>query len=176
MSTESVGKPWVLKASPNWTSGLRPTAKGVNPKDALGYAKVPLHLVPETGIILQAVCMDDGNIKYGPYNYRVEPIEMLGYLSAAKRHISAVMEGQDFDSVTGKPHLGYAMATLGIVIDGWVNGTILDNRPLQSVGGLMIDMLSSVPGAEPRSPEDYRKIFDTIQAAGKAMRNARDRT
>lgn len=171
MTTES--KPYELKRSPNWTSGLRPTAKGVNPKDAIGNLKVPMHLVPVPSMVLQALCMDDGNVKYGPFNFRVEPIEMLGYLSAAKRHIDAFIDGQDYESVTGKPHLGYALSTLGIVADGWFNGTIIDNRPLPGVGGMMIDMLSMKPGETSRSPEDYRKIFEAIQAAGKAQANAR---
>lgn len=163
--------PWALQKSPNWVSGLQNADKiGVNPKDALGSAKVPLHLVPAASKILQAVCMDDGNIKYGPYNYRMEPILSLGYLSAAMRHIEATIDGQDYDSVTGKPHVGYALATLGIYVDCWFNGNMIDNRPVPGVGGTMIDLLSTVPGAELRSPGDYRKIFETIQAAGKAKK------
>lgn len=163
-------KPWILKHSPNWTSGLRNAdVVGVNPKDALGSAKVPLHLIPSTSLICQAICMDDGDIKYGPFNYRIEPIQAVGYLSAAKRHIEAFTDGQEYDSVTGKPHLGYALATIGIVLDAWFNGSLIDNRPVQGVGGLLIDRLSSIPGKDPRSPAELRVIFDEIQAVGRAQ-------
>lgn len=167
-------QPWVLKPSPGWTSGLRPSAEvGINPKDIIGSAKVPMHLIPVTSIILQAYCMDDGNIKYGPYNYRVEPIQAIGYLAAAKRHIDAFMDGQEYDTVTGKPHLGYALATIGIVIDAWFNGTLIDNRPVQGIGGELIDRLSSIPGAETRSPAELKVIFDQVRELGRQQFLAR---
>lgn len=176
MTTHTNDPPWILKPANTWVSGLRPTdQEGVNPKDKFGSAKVPLHLVPTTSLVCQAICMDDGNIKYGPYNWRMEPIQAIGYLGAAKRHIDAFLDGMDYDSVTGKPHLGYALATIGIVLDAWLNGTLIDNRPIPGIGGQMIDLLSSIPGAPPRSPEDYRQIFEKLQALGKDQANARNK-
>ena len=175
--SEEDKKPWVLSPAPGWTSGLRKTdQEGINPKDRFGSAKVPLHLVPPTSIIIQAICMDDGNIKYGPYNTRVEPIQCLGYLSAAMRHIQAFLDGQEYDSVTGKPHLGYAQATVGLVLDAWFNGTLIDNRPVQGVGGHLIDQLSTIPGATPRSPEQLKAIFDKIREIGIEQTKARKGT
>src|ERR1044072_8955362 len=55
-----------LKRSSKWLSGLRPTKEaGRNPKDELGDLKVPLDLLSGPAQVLQAMCMDDGNIKYG---------------------------------------------------------------------------------------------------------------
>ncbi len=169
-----LGKPWILKAASNWVSGLRNAdKKGINPKDALGAAKVPMHLVPPASTILQALCMDDGNIKYGPYNTRMEDIQAIGYIAAAKRHLDAYMDGQDYDSITGKPHLGYALATIGLVIDAWLNGTLIDNRPVPGIGGQLLDELAMKPGEEPRSPTQLRDIFDKVAAHGKQQTEER---
>lgn len=167
-------KPWILERAKNWVSGLRNADKvGVNPKDQLGAAKVPMHLVPPASTILQALCMDDGNIKYGPYNVRMEPIQAIGYISAAKRHLDAYLDGQDYDPLTGKPHLGYALATIGLVIDAWLGGTLIDNRPVPGIGGALLDALAMKPGEEPRSPEDYRRIFAEVEAFGKRQTEER---
>jgi len=167
-------KPWILKAASNWVSGLRNASRvEINPKDALGAAKVPMHLVPPASTILQALCMDDGNIKYGPYNVRMEDIQAIGYISAAKRHLDAYLDGQDYDSVTGKPHLGYALATIGLVIDAWLNGTLIDNRPVLGIGGQLLDELAMKPGEEPRSPEVLREIFEKVEAFGKQQTEER---
>lgn len=167
-------KPWILERAKNWVSGLRNADKiGINPKDALGAAKVPMHLVPPSSTILQAFCMDDGNIKYGPYNVRMENIQAIGYISAAKRHLDAYMDGQDFDSVTGKPHLGYALATIGLVIDAWLNGTLIDNRPVPGVGGQLLDELAMKPGEEARDPETLKAIFERVAEFGKQQTELR---
>ncbi len=167
-------KPWILKRAKNWVSGLRNSdKKGVNPKDQLGAAKVPMHLVSPAATIIEALCMDDGNIKYGPYNVRMEPIEAVGYIAACLRHLLAYLDGQDYDPLTGKPHLGYARATLGLVIDAWLGGTLIDNRPVPGIGGQLLDALAMKPGETDRSPEEYRKIFDEIAAFGKQQTQER---
>ncbi len=168
-------KPWILKAASNWVSGLRNSKKGMNPKDALGAAKVPMHLVNPSSAIVQAFCMDDGAIKYGPYNQRMEDIQAIGYISAAKRHLDAYLDGQDYDSVTGKPHLGYALATISIVIDAWLNGTLIDNRPVPGIGGQLLDALAMKPGEEPRHPTEVMSIFSEIAAKGKLQTEVRRR-
>jgi len=166
--------PWVLKPAKNWVSGLRNAdKKGINPKDALGAAKVPMHLVPPASTILQALCMDDGAIKYGPYNVRMEPIQAVGYIAAAKRHLDAYLDGQMYDPITGKPHLGYALATIGLVIDAWLGGTLIDNRPVAGIGGQLLDALAMKPGEPPRSPDELRKIFDGIVEFGKKQTEER---
>lgn len=167
-------KPWVLQRAKNWVSGLRNSdKKGVNPKDQLGAAKVPMHLVAPAANIIEALCMDDGNIKYGPYNVRMEPIEAVGYIAACCRHLLAYLDGQDYDSITGKPHLGYARATLGLVIDAWLGGTLIDNRPVAGVGGQLLDALAMKPGQTDRSPDEYRTIFESIAAMGKKQTEER---
>lgn len=136
-----------LERSKNWVSGLRPTQEeGNNPKDQLGMMKLPMGLVSPIALAIESLCMVDGDEKYGPYNYRVSKVQAWIYLQAALRHIYAVMDGQDFDQVTGKPHLGYARATLGIYIDAWMTGNLIDNRPVKGLAGELIDAFSRKPG------------------------------
>jgi hypothetical protein len=138
-----------LPRSKNWVSGLRPTTEqGTNPKDQLGMLKVPMGLVSPIALAIESICMVDGDEKYGPYNYRVSKVQAWIYLQAALRHIYAIMDGQDFDRVTGKPHIGYARATLGIYCDAWVTGNLIDNRPLKGLTGEIIDAFSRT-GSQP---------------------------
>ena len=46
------------------------TTKPTNPKDAIGAAKLPLHLVPDTLRIYAAMAFAEGASKYGAYNWR----------------------------------------------------------------------------------------------------------
>jgi hypothetical protein len=43
---------------------------GINPKDAIGDTKTPLHLVPKVAVAAMAWVMGLGAKKYGPYNWR----------------------------------------------------------------------------------------------------------
>jgi hypothetical protein len=147
-----------LPRSKNWVSGLRPTTEiGSNPKDELGMLKAPLALLSEPAGILQAFCMQDGLEKYGPYNYRVAKVQALIYLEACKRHISALLEGEDFDPKTGKPHIGYALATLQIYADAWINGCLIDNRPLPGKGPQLLALLERTPGQAELTPQEIQE-------------------
>jgi hypothetical protein len=142
-----------LKRSSKWLSGLRPTTEeGSNPKDELGDLKVPLDLLSGPAQVLQAMCMDDGNIKYGPYNYRVAKVQARVYLAAAKRHLLALIDGEDFDQQTGKPHIGYVLATAGIYADAWVNGFLIDNRPLPGKTGELISFYNEQADTDAKDP------------------------
>lgn len=146
-----------LKRSDKWVSGLRPTAEeGSNPKDELGMLKVPLALVSPTASVIQALCMADGEAKYGPYNYRVAKVQARIYLEACLRHIQALLDGEDFDIATGKPHIGYALATAQIYCDAWVNGFLIDNRPLPGKAGALMNFLARAPGQAELSPNQIR--------------------
>jgi hypothetical protein len=152
-----------LPKSPGWLSGLRKTkTPGKNPKDEYGLAKTPLACVPPTAIAVEAYCMQDGVEKYGPFNYRAARVQYLIYLEACLRHTYAFIDGEEFDPQTGKPHLGYARACLGIVIDAWVNGYGIDNRPLSGSAGDLISCFNSIPGATDPTPEERIKKLLTL--------------
>ena len=66
----------------NGSNGAKP-ALGLNPKDRLGLKKVRLSLVPPSSIIYQALAMEDGAVKYGPYNWRENKVIASIYIDAA---------------------------------------------------------------------------------------------
>jgi hypothetical protein len=72
--------------------------------------------------------MEDGAIKYGPFNWREQPVEMVTYLEAIQRHLLALLDGQDYAEDSGHSHLGHIIAGAGIIADAKANGTLIDNR------------------------------------------------
>ncbi|MGH9257016.1 MAG: dATP/dGTP diphosphohydrolase domain-containing protein [Vicinamibacterales bacterium] len=101
-----------------------------NPKDLFGIKKVPSYsVVPSTGMIYEALGMWDGADKYGAFNWRAHPVQAMVYVDAIDRHVKAWVAGQEIDPKSGKPHLGHAKACLGILIDAFETGNMIDNRP-----------------------------------------------
>lgn len=103
--------------------------EGINPKDRIGVTKVPLHLVPPASKIHQALAMADGAAKYGPYNWRDNPVKVSIYVAAAMRHIEKFWDGQNFDEESGVHELGHAIACLGIILDAIETRCGVDDRP-----------------------------------------------
>jgi hypothetical protein len=116
-----------------------------NPKQRYGDTKVNLALVPSAGVIFAALGFHDGAIKYGPFNWRKDAVEIMTYISAARRHIDAFVDGEDLSEAERwnhpekqcatihlgqKPHLGHAIACLMILADAMSLGHVIDNRPL----------------------------------------------
>lgn len=118
--------------------GLKTIGEGVNPKDKIGAAKVDMTLLSTHAKIAWALAQMDGGDKYGVYNYRVEPIQIRTYLSAAYRHLDAYLESEELapDSLTH--HLGHVMACCGILIDAAAVGKLIDDRPVLGQGSSAI--------------------------------------
>jgi hypothetical protein len=154
---EENGMPQTDRRSKGFINGLRPTTEeGTNPKDQFGVEKVPLALIPGTAQVLQAMCMGDGAEKYGPYNYRVSKVQALIYLEAVLRHVHALIDGEDFDSMTGYPHIGYVMATASIYADAWVNGFLIDNRPVPGMTPELMALYNHIPGQPRKTAEELK--------------------
>lgn len=100
----------------------------MNPKDIVGAKKAPLTLVPPSAIIAIAEAMGNGAEKYGPYNWRDQPVQVRTYVEAALRHLYAYLDGQWAAEDTGISHLAHAMAGLAILYDATTLGSIVDNR------------------------------------------------
>lgn len=100
-----------------------------NPKTAFGVRKVPLHLIPPTGLVHEARAFADGAAKYGPYNWRDKTVSSSVYVGAALRHLLAWWDGQDTDPQSSVNHLGHARACLNILLDAQANGKLNDDRP-----------------------------------------------
>lgn len=107
---------------------------GVNPKQAFGDAKVPLHLVPAPAMVAIAMGLKDGSRKYGAFNWRTLTVEVETYVGATLRHLMAWQDGEDVDPDSGNNHLAHAMASLAILVDALESGNVVDNRPPRGAG------------------------------------------
>lgn len=104
-------------------------AKSTNPKKAMGMAKPPLHLIPGTALVHMAMSFKDGAAKYGPFNWRDDPVDVTTYIAAAKRHIDLYFNGQRLTSDSKVHNLGAVMACMAILLDAEACGTLIDDRP-----------------------------------------------
>lgn len=109
-----------------------------NPKDLIGATKPDLSLVPMAGMLLTSQAMMDGAAKYGPYNWRDNPVKMRVYIAAAMRHLGQLLDGEDFDPISGVHHVGHASACMAIISDAIMLGNIIDDRPAKGPAGDMI--------------------------------------
>lgn len=116
--------------------------KDTNPKDAIGVKKLPLHLVPASGIALAALAFLEGALKYGKYNWRVAGVRNSVYLDAMMRHLHKYQNGQDVDPHTGVSHLASVIACAMIIIDAQICGKLNDDRPPRAPVDRYIDVLA----------------------------------
>lgn len=115
-----------------------PAPEQGNPKDLIGAKKPDLSLVPPAGLLYESQAMMDGAAKYGPYNWRSNPVKMRVYIAAAMRHLQQLLDGEDFDPKSGVHHIGHARACMGILADARETGNLLDDRPLPGPAGDMV--------------------------------------
>lgn len=138
-------------SSPKLVVGLRPSIANVtgnNPKDRYGLAKVPFSLIPSSAEVFMALGFRHGAKKYGPFNWRVEPIQGRIYLEAAKRHLGLLLDGEDFDRDTGLHHGCFILATVAIYMDALVQGTLIDNRAIAGRAGDLVSLFNELPGQD----------------------------
>lgn len=100
-----------------------------DPKGEAGKAKSQLQLLPSSFNRETAKALACGAAKYGPWNWLTNKVELMTYLGAMRRHIDAVMSGEDFDPESGAHNLGHVAAGCAIVIDAAEHGQLIDNRP-----------------------------------------------
>jgi hypothetical protein len=105
-----------------------PVAKDINPKDRVGGPKFAISALPIAGLAQLDAPFRDGTEKYGPANWRDQPVSARVYLDAAFRHMALFMAGQEVTSDTGICHLAAAASNLVILLDARANGTMIDDR------------------------------------------------
>lgn len=113
--------------------------QSTNPKDKIGIKKPRLSLVPPSSLIYQALAMQDGANKYGPYNWRAKKVSASVYIDACLRHILDWVDGEEFSSDANVPHLGHALACLGIIVDALETGNLVDDRPTSGSASKLIE-------------------------------------
>lgn len=104
--------------------------KDTNPKTVYGQAKPSIGLIPGSALLHIADAFADGAAKYGPANWRTDPVSTSTYINAAYRHILAYFDGREASADdSGTHHLGHAAACLAIIMDAEEQGTLVDDRP-----------------------------------------------
>lgn len=149
---------------PKLVIGLRPSkalSTGNNPKDRYGLAKVPFSLIPSTAITMMAMGLKIGAGKYGPFNWRVEPVQGRVYLEAALRHLLLLLDGEDFDRDTGIHHSAFVLSTMAIFIDTLLHGTQIDNRAVRGRSGDLVAFFNDQPGVS-RTKEELIQGFTRL--------------
>lgn len=135
----------------------------MNPKDLVGAKKAPLSLVPPSAIIAMAEAMQVGADKYGPFNWRDQPVQVRTYVEAALRHLYAFLDGQEAAEDTKVSHLAHAMAGLAILNDAIELGAIDDNRSKGPAAGLLRRQDKSVnPGDLQLGPPDLGAMTNAL--------------
>ncbi len=114
-----------------------------NPKTRVGITKAPMHLVPSVPIIHESLAFADGAAKYGPFNWRDEPVSSSVYLAAAKRHLDAWFDGEDFAADSGVHHLAHVRACMAILLDAEAAGTLNDDRPTPGGAAALLGALQN---------------------------------
>ena len=104
-------------------------ARGENPKDRAGQHKPQLHLVPPSALIHMARVFELGASKYGPYNWRDNAVRFTVYISAAMRHLGAMLDGETIDAESGEPHAAHVADCMAILMDAADTGNLVDDRP-----------------------------------------------
>ncbi|MFN3582795.1 dATP/dGTP diphosphohydrolase domain-containing protein [Phenylobacterium sp.] len=124
---------------------LLPPADGApdtNPKTRYGMAKPPIGLVPGTALVQIAESFRLGAQKYGPANWRVDPVSSSTYVNAAMRHLLQWVDGEDTDPESGVSHLAHVAACVCILMDAQTCSTLHDDRPPKAPTGDLIRSLT----------------------------------
>jgi hypothetical protein len=124
-----------------------------NPKTQYGIKKPSLGLIPSGALFHESAAFMEGADKYGPYNWRDKPVSTMVYVHAALRHLYQYIDGENFDPISEAHHLGHARACLGIILDAWETGNLIDNRPRTGTANDLIKRF-----AENATFEDQLKI------------------
>lgn len=132
----------------------------------MGALKVDLSLIPAASLIYQALAMEQGAEKYGPYNWRTEPVSASTYIAAAERHLQAYKDREDIDPESGKPHLGHVIASMGILVDALVTGNLVDDRPPAGKAGQLLREWRKQPNGAPKQTEVQLDLFPGVGADG----------
>lgn len=101
-----------------------------NPKRQFGLASIPLHLWSPLASAYGSLGLYNGSLKYGRNNFKATPVEASIYIAAAKRHLEAWSEGEEYDPADGVPNLGGVLANIAILLEARAAGTLVDDRQM----------------------------------------------
>lgn len=111
------------------------TEKPINPKDAIGSTKLPLHLWPAEATAIGCLGMLEGHEKYGFNNYLAgDGVIASIYLDAAERHLKAFASGEELTRDTENFHLSNLLASIAIIVKARAHGKLIDDREFTPSG------------------------------------------
>ena len=99
-----------------------------NPKEAFGRAKATTFFIPALAVFKLGAVMALGARKYGPFNWRKDPIKASTYKEAIVRHLEAWIDGEEEDEESGQSHLAHVMGCAAILIDAQAHESMIDDR------------------------------------------------
>lgn len=100
-----------------------------NPKTAYGNAKPPMRFVPPSALLELGLVMEHGAAKYGPMNWRKDPVTASTYYDSLMRHAFQYWDGADTDLESRHKNLGHVMACCAILLDAEWCRKLIDDRP-----------------------------------------------
>lgn len=121
-------EPSIGDAGPARDAVPAPEVEQANPKDLAGRSKPSMGFIPVGAMESVARVMELGARKYGPYNWREQPIKKMTYAHAALRHLFAWIGGEDNDPESLQPHLAHVAACMLIVIDAMRSNACIEDR------------------------------------------------
>lgn len=137
--------------------------KDGNPKTAYGIKKPGNFYTPTIPYLEYSIAHMQGAFKYGPFNWRDDPVSISTYIEAAERHIALYKDGQRNASDTGIHHLAHAMCCFSIVIDAEAHNTLIDDRfkPRDPERHPLIDRVTElyIEATEARVKQVYNNWF-----------------
>lgn len=125
----AIGSVQANSLCPTCSLGCLELLQDTNPKSKFGAAKPSPALIPSSAILHEAKVFGLGAKKYGPYNWRKDPVSAMTYLNACLRHIQQIIDGVEIDPESGASHAAHARACLAIYIDAKECGKLIDDRP-----------------------------------------------
>jgi len=134
----------------------------MNPKDSVGAKKAPTRYVPQALVLEVAPVMANGAAKYGPFNWREQPVSAVTYAEAIQRHLSAWLDGQDNAEDSGLNHIAHIAASCGILLDAAANDSLLDDRVPGPAANILRRLDKSAPiamGVDPVN-ETLKLVFE----------------
>ncbi len=124
-----------------------------NPKTAYGRVKAPLHAIPPSALLHLGLAMEDGERKYGLFNWREKQVSASVYFDAAQRHLLAWWDGESHAEDSGVHHLAHVMACCAILIDAAETGRLNDDRgPAGTFAALAERIRAERANTIPKSP------------------------
>jgi hypothetical protein len=143
-----------------------------DPKQLAGVKKVPWSCVPINVIAEVAVAMYEGARKYGRHNYRQQHNHYAStYYEGTRRHLDQWWEGEDIDSDSGLNHIVKAIASLTVLRDTMIRGSMVDDRPPPTPAGFWDDLNKMVEELNAKYP-DAKPMTTAMSGSAKEIMGA----